>query len=316
MMVRAVIAVLLGCLLSLSVTAANVTLSAATPSLGAKGDLLKFTQITDTAPWPGRRMAFVKQLPTSLSFKPEGSTKTTTLVNPLILVGGFDPAWNQAEQNDVWASRDAKTCQSHTNNNCACIVPLTSVPLTLSLLPSLFVLWRAGYLVSGTTFDGDSAATVSYDVFQGPCCGYSGNTAMLTTESGYTLIHVAEDVWSTTNTVTWKPVAQSGSYPYTQRNLASPLVVTSTNHIIRIAGQGGDNNAFQNDVLMSADSGKSWKVMTDMAPFTERFTATTFSLQNPSNLEGKDIVYVIGGRSTRDNYNDVSLHTRTQHTAS
>ena len=158
--------------------------------------------------------------------------------------------------------------------------------------------------MAGETVNGDVAWTpasgTSFPVYTGNG-GYSGNTAVLTTDTGYTLIHTAEEVSVSTNVLTWRPVTQSPQYPYQTRNLPN-LVVNSQNHLIRIAGQA---NGFQNDVYLSSDTGRSWRTQTTTAPFAERFTATAFNLRSADNLGGADVVYVIGGRSSRDNYNDV-----------
>ena len=91
MMVRAVVALLLSSLLLLSADAANLTLGASSPSLGAVGDLLRFSLQTMQAPWPGRRMAIVRQLPGSVTFRTSDAGRSMSLSNPMMLVGGFDP---------------------------------------------------------------------------------------------------------------------------------------------------------------------------------------------------------------------------------
>ena len=66
---------------------------APTPSSGLGADLLKFRQLTAAAPWPGRRQAWVRQLSSTVSFNSRGSNLRWT--NPLALMGGFVPEWDQ-----------------------------------------------------------------------------------------------------------------------------------------------------------------------------------------------------------------------------
>ena len=132
MSVRAVLAFLLLSLSALSLVSstANVTLSAATPQLGAVGGGLRFDKWEavegENPPWPGRRMAYVCQLPFSVTFMNKVTEKQQTLPTPFILAGGFDPAWDSVEYNDIWLSRDAKTCQRTT---IAPLAPPLSLPV-------------------------------------------------------------------------------------------------------------------------------------------------------------------------------------------
>ena len=81
------------------------------------------------------------------------------------------------------------------------------------------------------------------------------------------------------------------------------LVATSRGVLIRAAGQDSDG-AFRNDVITSSDGGKNWKVATAEAAWSARFVNTMLTI--PSSIGGgKDITYVIAGRDTYDNYNDV-----------
>ena len=186
--------------------------------------------------------------------------------NPLVLMGGFVPEWSE-DYNDVWISSDAG---------------------------------KSWDLAAGMDAEGGSSQT-NPDTF--PTDRNNGGTfAML--PSG-TIIRVSQDVWSSTNGgVRWTQVTQNNNYPYVQRNLPT-LVATSKGVLIRAAGQNSEDPfEFMNDVMTSTDQGRSWRTATAAAAWSARFVNTMLSI--PSTIgNNADITYVIAGRDSVDNYNDV-----------
>ena len=234
-----------------------------TPTSGLGADLLRFSPVTAAAPWPGRRQAFVRQLTGVVSFTTATNSRAS-YNNPLVLMGGFVPEWAD-DYNDVWLSNNGGSQ------------------------------WVLG---SGVTVDGDgsdsTAAGSSFPIDK-------NNGASFALLPSGAIVRVSQDVYSTSNVVTWRPVTP-GNYPYEQRNIPT-LVATSRGTLIRAAGQDTDG-AFRNDVVVSVDAGKNWRVASDPAPWSARFVNTMLTI--PSSIGGgKDITYIIAGRDTVDNYNDV-----------
>ena len=228
------------------------------------GGLLKFATRTVEAPWPGRRQAFVRQLTTSVTFTTSTGTRPT-YNSPLLLTGGFVPDWVD-DYNDVWLSNDNG---------------------------------RTWTLAAGVTADGESNNGAAAETSFPTAKNNGANFAVLPTTGA--IVRISQDVYSTNNVVTWNPVTP-GNYPYEQRNIPT-LVATSRGTLIRAAGQDADG-AFRNDVVISVDGGRNWRVATENAAWSARFVNTMLTI--PSAIGGgKDITYVIAGRDEYDNSNDV-----------
>ena len=193
------------------------------------------------------------------------ATGRPSYTNPLALMGGFVPDWSD-DFNDVWLSSDRG---------------------------------RTWAIAAGVTVDGESNNAASAQT-SWPTTKNNGASFALMPTTG-AIVRVSQEVYTSSNVQRWTEVAQ-GSYPYEQRNIPT-LVATSRGVLIRASGQDADG-AFRNDVLTSTDGGKNWRVATEQARWSARFVPTMLTM--PSSIDGgKDITYIMAGRDTADNYNDV-----------
>ena len=153
-------------------------------------------------------------------------------------------------------------------------------------------------LASGVTVDGDGDGTPAA-LSSFPTEKNNGANFALMPSTG-AIVRLSQEVYLTSNVVTWRPQTLGN---YELRNLPT-LVATSTGTLIRAAGQVISTLEFQNDVITSTDSGRTWLVATEKAAWTARFVNTMLTI--PSSIDGgRDITYVIAGRNMIDNFNDV-----------
>ena len=244
----------------------------ATPSLGAAGDGLHFRLVTDGAPWSGRAMAQLHVLPKAVTFRHVDTSRSVTYQSPMVMFGGWIPTTFSQTQNDVWASSDsAKT-------------------------------WT---LIAGHTIQGDEAAqpdTSFTDTYNaGSASALDPLTGNLYRMGGLLRTPMSNEVWLSTNAIVWREQIALGRDVHTT-GFYPAVVANSQGHLIEATG--GDTSSFGNDVWMSSDNGRNWRLQTDRAPYSSRYAQAAVNLHNPSALDGKDIMYIIGGQASYDNLND------------
>ena len=162
---------------------------------------------------------------------------------------------------------------------------------------------RKWYLVSGRTSGGYDSAAPSSSFTN----NYNAGVASVLDNSTQTVYRLGglptaqsfvSEVWSTTDAVHWKDQSAlartrhaSGFYPF--------VVSNSQSHLIEAAG--GNQSGVQNDVFISINQGRDWKVQTSAAPFAKRYAGVALGVR--SDAMDKDVMFVIGGQGTGDNLN-------------
>jgi hypothetical protein len=185
-----------------------------------------------------------------------------------VMFGGWIPLAFSGFQNDVWASGDSGR--------------------TWQLI--------AGHTLAGAeAVSGDTSFTDTYNA--GAASVVDPTTENIYRMGGLLGSPMANEVWMSTNAVSWRP--QVGREPFHASGFYPAVVANSQGHIIEATG--GDRSTLGNDVWMSSDQAKNWRLMTTAAPFSPRYAQASMNWRSPD----KDIMYVIGGQASYDNLNDV-----------
>ena len=241
----------------------------------AAADGLKFTLVTADTPWTGRAMASLHVFTKPISFREADSGEQRTFPTSLIMFGGWVPLTFADTQNDVWASSN---------------------------------LGRDWSLISGRTLGRQAQAYAAESSFTDTYNAGSASVQDPVSQAIYKLggllnSPMGAEVWRTTNAVQWVEQSAYGREPYHSSGFYPAVTANSKGRLIEATG--GDRTTLGNDVWMTTDSGRNWRLQTDKAPYAARYAQASMSWQSASALSGADVMWIIGGQTSYDNLNDV-----------
>jgi hypothetical protein len=229
---------------------------------------LYFSRIIQKAPWYGRENAKTHVLSSSLSYD-----SSIFPSGSIIIYGGSYGSFPPKYLNDVWISSD--------------LLSWLRISDTSSIFPNSY----SHCLCSDPINDQLYAIPENRNA---------------RTHSGIL------PIWMTSNLTNWVSLMPS----VTSSNSTNPFLdhydfncfVDSHSNLYYLLGnnQTGLNWPMYNQVWRSIDSGYTWTQRTDSIPFASRYDAMSGVHVNNTHLDGKDILYILGGTNQTKYYlNDI-----------